>query len=242
MEIKGKNALITGASRGIGRAIALSLAAKGANVGINYRARKTDAEQVKNEVLKAGVQAEIFKADVSKSDEVERMVREFVEKFGQIDILVNNAGVFPDHFTTSEITEEEWDWLMDINLKGAFLVTKAALPHIPDGGKIVNISSIAGKMGGVAGVHYAASKAGLIGFTFALASDLVPRKITVNAVAPGPVDTEMIPDDVKERLAKITPIGRIATPEEIAHVVVFLIENDYVDGEVVDINGARYMD
>ena len=242
MEIKGKNALITGASRGIGRAIALSLAAKGANVGINYRARKTDAEQVKNEVLKAGVQAEIFKADVSKSDEVERMVREFVEKFGQIDILVNNAGVFPDHFTTSEITEEEWDWLMDINLKGAFLVTKAALSHIPDGGKIVNISSIAGKMGGVAGVHYAASKAGLIGFTFALASELAPRKITVNAVAPGPVDTEMIPDDVKERLAKITPIGRIATPEEIAHVVVFLIENDYVDGEVVDINGARYMD
>jgi len=242
MEIKGKNALITGASRGIGRAIALSLAAKGANVGINYRARKTDAEQVKNEVLKAGVQAEIFKADVSKSEEVERMVREFVEKFGQIDILVNNAGVFPDHFTTSEITEEEWDWLMDINLKGAFLVTKAALSHIPDGGKIVNISSIAGKMGGVAGVHYAASKAGLIGFTFALASELAPRKITVNAVAPGPVDTEMIPDDVKDRLAKITPIGRIATPEEIAHVVVFLIENDYVDGEVVDINGARYMD
>ncbi len=242
MEIKGKNALITGASRGIGRAIALSLAVKGANIGINYRARKTDAEQVKNEVLKAGVQAEIFKADVSKRDEVERMVREFVEKFGQIDILVNNAGVFPDHFTTFEITEEEWDWLMDINLKGAFLVTKAALPHIPDGGKIVNISSIAGKMGGVAGVHYAASKAGLIGFTFALASELAPRKITVNAVAPGPVDTEMIPDDVKDRLAKITPIGRIATPEEIAHVVVFLIENDYVDGEVVDINGARYMD
>ncbi len=242
MEIKGKNALVTGSARGIGRAIVLALARKGANVGINYVNNHNAAVETRELARKFGVDAEIFRADVANYTDVKRMVDEFVEKFRKIDILVNNAGVFPRNFKLDEISEEEWNWLLDINLKGAFLVSKEVIKYMRNEGKIVNISSIAGKMGGVAGPHYAASKAGLIGLTFALASEFASRNITVNAVAPGPVDTEMIPDEIKERLAQITPLGRIATPEEIAHTVIFLIENDYITGEVVDINGGRYMD
>lgn len=242
MEIEGKNALVTGGARGIGRAAVLALARKGANVGINYVNNHDAAVETRELARKFGVDAEIFRADVANYTDVKRMVDEFVKKFQGIDILVNNAGVFPKNFKLSEISEDEWDWLLNINLKGAFLVSKEVLKYMPDGGKIVNISSIAGKMGGVAGPHYAASKAGLIGLTFALASEFSSKNIAVNAVAPGPVDTEMIPDDIKERLAQITPLGRIATPGEIAHTVIFLIENDYITGEVVDINGGRYMD
>jgi len=242
MEIKGKNALVTGGARGIGRAVVLALAQKGANVGINYVNNQQAVLETHQIASKYSVRAEIFRADVANYDDVKRMVSEFVKKFGRIDILVNNAGVFPRNFRLAEISEDEWDWLININLKGAFLVSKEALKYMPGGGKIINISSIAGKMGGVAGPHYAASKAGLIGLTFALASEFAFKNIAVNAVAPGPVDTEMIPDDIKEKLAQITPLGRIATPEEIAHTVIFLIENDYITGEVVDINGGRYMD
>ncbi len=242
MNLKGLNAIVTGGSRGIGRAICIALAQKGVNVGINYISHENRAKEVLEEIEKLGVSGVLLKADVSHSGQVKNMVEEFVERFGKVDILVNNAGVFPKNFKVLEISDDEWDWLMRINLRGAFIVSREVLKYMPDGGKIVNISSIAGKMGGVAGPHYAASKAGLIGLTFALASELVGRKITVNAVAPGPVDTEMIPDEIKERLANITPLGRIATPEEIAHVVIFLLENDYITGEVVDINGGRYMD
>ncbi len=242
MELRGLNAIVTGGSRGIGRAVAIALAERGVNVGINFVRREKEASRVLKEVEKRGVRGMMLKADVSDARSVKMMVRQFVERFGRVDILINNAGVFPKNYRTVDITDDEWDWLLGINLRGAFLVTREVLRYMPDGGKIVNISSIAGKMGGVAGPHYAASKAGLIGLTFALASELAGRRIAVNAVAPGPVDTEMIPDEIKERLARITPLGRIATPEEIAHTVIFLLENDYITGEVVDINGGRYMD
>jgi 3-oxoacyl-[acyl-carrier protein] reductase len=242
MDIKGKCALITGGSRGIGREVAIQIAKRGGNVGINFRKSREEAEEVKRICSDLGVEAIILQGDVSKREDVNKIVLEFVKKFKKIDILINNAGIAPSNTQLSQISEEEWDEIIDINLKSVFLVTKEALPYIPDGGKIINLSSIAGKMGGTIGPHYAASKAGIIGFTFALASELASRKINVNAVAPGPVDTELVSEEVKKRLSELTPLKRIATPFEIAHTIIFLIENDFVHGEVVDVNGGRYMD
>ena len=242
MEIKGKNAIVTGGSRGIGRAIALELAKRGANIGINYVSNETRAKETLSEIEKFGVKGILLKGDVSRIEDVKNFIKKFVDEFKRIDILINNAGILSKNVNFLDVSEEEWDRVIDVNLKGTFLVTKEALPFIPDGGKIINMSSIAGKMGGTVGAHYAASKAGVIGFTFALASELAKRKITVNAIAPGPVDTELISQETKERLSRVTPLGRIATPEEIAKTAIFLIENDFVDGEVIDVNGARYMD
>lgn len=242
MEIKGKNAIVTGGSRGIGRVIALELAKRGANVGINYVSNEAKARETLAEIERFGVKGILLKGDVSRIEDVKNFVKKFVEEFKKVDILINNAGILSKNINFLDVSEEEWDRVIDVNLKGTFLVTKEALPFIPDGGKIINMSSIAGKMGGTVGAHYAASKAGVIGFTFALASELAKRKITVNAIAPGPVDTELISQETKERLSRVTPLGRIATPEEIAKTAIFLIENDFVDGEVIDVNGARYMD
>ena len=242
MEIKGKNAIVTGGSRGIGRVIALELAKRGANVGINYVTNETKARETLTEIERFGVKGILLKGDVSRIEEVKNFVKKFVDEFKRIDILINNAGILSKNINFLDVSEEEWDKIIDVNLKGTFLVTKEALPFMPDGGKIINMSSIAGKMGGTVGAHYAASKAGVIGFTFALGSELAKRRITVNAIAPGPVDTELITEEIKERLSKVTPLGRIATPEEIAKTAIFLIENDFVDGEVIDVNGARYMD
>ena len=242
MEIKGKNAIVTGGSRGIGRAIALELAKRGANVGINYVSNETRAKETLSEIEKFGVKGILLKGDVSKIDDVKNFVKKFIDEFKKVDILINNAGILSKNVNFLDVSEEEWDRLIDINLKGVFLVTKEVLPFMSDGGKIINMSSISGKMGGTVGAHYAASKAGIIGLTFALASELAKRRITVNAIAPGPVDTELITEEIKERLSKVTPLGRIATPEEIAKTAIFLIENDFVDGEVIDVNGARYMD
>lgn len=242
MEIKGKCALITGGSRGIGREAAIEISKRGGNVGINFRSRRDEAEKVLEICESFGVNGILLQGDVSKSHDVKKIIKDFVDKFGKIDILVNNAGIAPPHTKLLEISEEEWDEIIDVNLKSMFLVTKEALPFIPDGGKIINLSSIAGKMGGTIGPHYAASKAGIIGFTFALASELAPRKINVNAIAPGPVDTELVSEDVKKRLSELTPLKRIATPYEIAHTIIYLIENDFVHGEVIDVNGGRYMD
>lgn len=242
MEIKGKNILITGASRGIGRATAIELAKQVARLGINYNKNKIEAEKVLKEINNLGIEAILLQGDVSKYDDVKRIVEGFVSKFKKIDVLVNNAGISPEHTKMAEITEEEWDRIIDVNLKSVFLMTNESLPYIPDGGKIINLSSIAGKMGGTIGPHYAASKAGIIGLTFALASELAERKITVNAVAPGPVDTELVSNEVKKKLAELTPLKRIATPVEIAKTILFIIENDFIDGEVIDVNGGRYMD
>ena len=242
MEIKGKKAIVTGGSRGIGRAIALELAKRGANVGINYVSNEAKARETLSEIERFGVKGILLKGDVSRIEDVKNFVKKFVEEFKKVDILINNAGILSKNINFLDVSEEEWNRVIDVNLKGTFLVTKESLPFIPDGGKIINMSSIAGKMGGTVGAHYAASKSGVIGLTFALASELAKRKITVNAIAPGPVDTELITEEIKERLSKVTPLGRIATPEEIAKTAIFLIENDFVDGEVIDVNGARYMD
>lgn len=242
MELRGKVALVTGGNRGIGRAISIALAEKGADVAVNYRRNRESAEEVVDLLSALGVRAMAIQADVSDYGQVEAMVDAVVKSFGRLDILVNNAGITGEHVKLSEIPLEEWDRILDVNLKGVFNCCKAAEPFLRQAkGKIVNMSSVAGKMGGTIGSHYAASKAGIIGLTFALASELAPD-VMVNAVAPGPVDTDLISPEVKRRLASIIPLGRIATPEEIAHAVIFLLENDYVTGEVVDVNAGRYMD
>lgn len=242
MELEGKNAVVTGGGRGIGAAITLALAEKGANVVVHYFEDKRKAKEAVERVEEFGQKGFPVRADVKELAQVEQMMDEVKTKFVNIDILVNNAGVTSPHFTLGDISSEEWRDVIDVNLTGVFNCCKAAEPELRrNKGKIVNISSIAGKMGGTIGCHYAASKAGVIGLTFALAHELAPE-VTVNAVAPGPVDTEFLSAERKEELAAQTPLGRIARPEEIAHAVMYLLENDYVSGEVIDVNAGRYMD
>ena len=240
--MKGKRALVTGAGRGIGRAIALALARKKAHVAVHYFRRIEEAEKTLAGVEEQGVKAALFQANIGDRAEAVSLIRSATDSLGGIDILVNNAGVTGSHSSLAQITEPEWRDVLDVNLTGAFFCCQAAEAELRSNkGKIVNISSIAGKMGGQIGSHYAASKAGMIGMTFALARELAPE-VTVNAVAPDPVDTDFISAGTKEKLSSMAPLGRIAQPEEIAHAVIFLLENDYVSGEVVDINAGRHMD
>ncbi len=164
------------------------------------------------------------------------MVEKIIERFGRIDVLVNNAGILGKALDPMDVTDEDWDAVLGVNLRGAFIVTQEVLKYMKKG-KIVNIASIAGKDGGTVGPHYAASKGGLIALTFNLARHLAPD-ILVNAVAPGPVDTGLISPEIKEKLRKLSLTGEIAKPEDIAHAVIFLLENDHVTGEVVDVNGG----
>ncbi len=240
MDLKGKVALVTGSARGIGRAIAIELAKRGANVVINYAHSEEEAKKTEEACRQYGVETLVVKADVSKREEVRAMVERIIERFGRIDVLVNNAGILGKALKPMEVTDEDWDAVLAVNLKGAFIVTQEVLRHMKKG-KIVNIASIAGKDGGTVGPHYAASKGGLIALTFNLARHLAPD-ILVNAVAPGPVDTELISPEIKEKLRKLSLTGEIAKPEEIAHAVIFLLKNDHVTGEVVDVNGGRLMD
>ncbi|CAB50558.1 SDR family NAD(P)-dependent oxidoreductase [Pyrococcus abyssi] len=240
MELKGKVALITGASRGIGRAIAIELAKRGVNVVINYRSNEEEAKKTEELCRQYGVETLLVKADVSNREEVREMVKKVIDKFGRIDILINNAGILGKTKDPLEVTDEEWDRVISVNLKGAFIVTQEVLRYMKKG-KIVNIASIAGKDGGTVGPHYAASKGGLIALTFNLARHLAPN-ILVNAVAPGPVDTDMLSSEMKEMLKKLSLTGDIAKPSEVAHAVIFLLENDHITGEVIDVNGGRLMD
>ncbi len=240
MNLKGKVALVTGASRGIGRAIAVALAKKGCHVVINYARDKENAKKTEEMCRAHGVESIIIKADVSKREEVKKMVEKVIHKFGRIDILVNNAGILGKSINPMKISDEEWDRVLGVNLKGAFIVTQEVLKYMKKG-KIVNIASIAGKDGGTVGAHYAASKGGLIALTFNLARHLAPN-ILVNAVAPGPVATDMINEEMREKLRKLSLTGEIAKPEDIAHAVIFLLENDHITGEVIDVNGGRLMD
>ncbi len=239
MELQGKVAIVTGSSRGLGRAIALAFAEKGMKVVVNYNSSEEMARKTVEEIERAGGEAIAVKADVRRRGEVREMVELTIEEFGDIDVLVNNAGISGKYRSIKEVDDEDWNAVIETNLTGAFIVTQEVLRYMTKG-KIINVSSVAGRMGGVIGPHYAASKAALIGFTFSLARELAPD-ILVNAIAPGPIDTEIIDQQTKDMLAKVTPLGRIATPEEIAHAVVFLAENDYITGSVLDINGGRYM-
>ncbi len=240
MNLNDKVALITGGDKGIGREISIMIASKGANIAINYHSNEEEAKRTAEKIRSYKRKAKFYRADVAQYDEVKEMVNKIEKDFGKIDILVNNAGIPGENSSLEKITDDEWNRVIEVNLKSMFNCCKAVVPKMKKG-KIVNISSIAGKMGGTIGCHYGASKAGVIGLTFALAAELAPL-ITVNAIAPGPVDTDLISPEKKEELSKLTPFGRIAQPEEIAHTVIYLLENDYVSGEVIDVNAGRYMD
>jgi 3-oxoacyl-[acyl-carrier protein] reductase len=247
MELKGKVALVTGGSRGIGRAIVLMLADKGCNVAINYIVHEKEAKRVLEHVKQKGVKGMIVKADVANYNEVKSMVDKVIERFGKIDILINNAGIMGSSKLVSEIEDDEWNRVIDVNLKGTFNCCKAAVPYMikQNGGKIVNISSLAGK-GGISPPHYCAAKGGVFGLTFGLAHQLAKYRIFVNAVSPGGIiETDMargVPEEFKKKIVEMTPVGRLGKPEDIAHAVIFVLENDYVLGEVVDVNGGRYFD
>ncbi len=234
-------ALVTGASRGIGRAIAVGLAAAGADVAVNYRKEKGAAEEVCAEIRGLGRRAISVKADVSFSEQVEQLVSTVERDLGAVDILVNNAGVTQvKHF--AELTEADWDEILRINLKSAFLVTNRVLPGMRQRrwGRIIYLSSVAAQTGGVIGPHYAASKAGLIGLTHSYASLLAKEGITVNAIAPALIATEMVtsnPNASPERL----PVGFFGAPEEIARAAVLLAESDFMTGQTISVNGGWYM-
>jgi 3-oxoacyl-[acyl-carrier protein] reductase len=246
MKLEGKVALITGGAQGIGRAIALLLAREGAKVVISdinlEKARETcrEIEALGREALAVG-------GNVADASEAEAMVQQTIEKFGRMDILVNNAGITRDQVLL-RMKEEDWDLVLSVNLKGAFHCTKAALrPFLRQkGGKVVNISSVTGEMGNAGQANYAASKAGVLGFTKSIAREYARRNIQVNAVAPGFIDTAMsqaIPQKDREFLIKQIPMERLGSPEDVAAAVLFLASPaaDYITGQVLNVNGGMYM-
>lgn len=247
MNLNNRSAIVTGSSRGIGRAIALALARKGADVLVNYAGRADLAEKTAAEIRCMGRRALIYQADVADPVQAADMVGAAVKNFGRLDILVNNAGITRDNLIP-RIREEDWDQVIDLNLKGAFNCMKAAVRPMLKArkGRIINISSIAGVVGNPGQVNYAASKAGLIGMTKAAAKELGSRSITVNVVAPGLIDTEMAAAMTEEARRKILagiPLGRMGTVDEVAEVVAFLAGDysSYITGQVIIVDGGLAM-
>jgi len=247
VRFEGKTALVTGASRGIGRAIALRLASEGANVVVNYNANTSAANAVANEIEALGRQASVVQADVATPADVERLVQSALEKFSRIDVLVNNAGITRDTLIM-RMSEDDWDAVLDTNLKSAFLVTKAVLrPMLRQrSGRIVNIASISGVMGNAGQANYSASKAGLMGLTRSTAREVASRNITCNAVAAGVIDTEIwqgVPEAAIQAMLHMIPAGRKGTPEDIAQAVAFLASDaaSYITGQILNVDGGMVM-
>lgn len=242
-----KVAVVTGASRGIGRAIAIELAARGASIIVNYNSNGVAAQEVVMAISNAGGQAAALPGDVAKVDDANALIKAAIEKWGKIDILVNNAGITRDMLIMM-MSEESWDAVMDTNLKGTFNCSKAAVRHMMKArtGRIVNITSVSGQIGNAGQTNYSASKAGQIGFTKALAREVASRNITVNAVAAGYVDTEIwagVPEEMREQFVKMIPLARKGTPEEIAYAVAFLTSDEaaYITGQVIAVDGGMAM-
>jgi 3-oxoacyl-[acyl-carrier protein] reductase len=246
LPLAGKVALVTGASRGIGRAIAMRLATDGARVAVNYQRNAEAAQEVAAAISAAGGAAQVLPADVANRDQVDGMVAGLVKTWGRLDILVNNAGITRDTLLL-RMREDDWDAVLDTNLRGAFLCTKAAVrPMLRTGGRIINISSVVGQTGNPGQANYAAAKAGLIGFTMALAREVASRSITVNAVAPGYITTDMtaeIKPEYAERLLQMIPLGRLGQPEEVAELVAFLASDRaaYITGQTIRVDGGLVM-
>ncbi|WP_067666597.1 SDR family NAD(P)-dependent oxidoreductase [Nocardia miyunensis] len=238
--LSGRVALVTGGSRGIGRAIAVALAGAGAAVAVNYRSRKDEAEAVVAEIERSGGRGSAVGGDVSVAADVDTMVGQVVAGLGPVDILINNAGIGPVR-DIDELTEEDFDRTLAVNLKSAFLCTQAVVPGMRARrwGRIVNMSSVAARGGGALGVHYNASKAGLEGLTRGYAARLAAEQITVNAVAPGPVDTEMAAPLKAAGVAASLPVGRMGTPEEVADAVLMVVRNGFLTGQAIAVNGGR---
>lgn len=245
-DLKGKVAIVTGGAQGIGRAIALKLARHGADVAISD-INMEKAQDTAREIEALNVRSLAIKANVADVNDVEQMVKKTVDKLGKIDILVNNAGITKDNVLL-RMKPEDWDQVMEVNLKGTYMCTKAALKFMfrQKSGRIVNIASITGLMGNAGQANYSASKAGIIGFTKAVAREYANRGITVNAVAPGFIDTAMtqaIPEKERETLIKQIPLERLGTVDDVASAVYFLVSDlsSYITGQVINVNGGMYM-
>lgn len=240
-EVSGKVALVTGASRGIGSAIAIALAGAGADVAVNFKNREKEAKETCSEIEGFKRRGIPVGGDVSVAADVSRIVRTVEKYLGEVSILVNNAGITRPK-ALDEITEGIWDEVLQNNLKSTFLVTQAVLPGMRarGWGRIINLSSIAAQLGGVVGPHYAASKAGIIGLTHSYAALLAKEGITVNVIAPALIETEMVTSNPNAR-PDLIPIGRFGTVEEVAKVVVMLAANGYITGQTINVNGGWYM-
>ena len=244
---KDKTALVTGASRGIGREIALKLASKGAYVIVNYAGNQQAAENVVNEIIAAGGNAKAYQCNVENFDDVKVMIEHIIKERKAIDIIVNNAGVTRDNLLL-RMTEVEFDDVIDINLKGAFNVCKHALRYMlkKKNGRIINITSVVGITGNAGQVNYSSSKAGLIGLTKSIAKEVASKGITVNAVAPGFIQTDMtdvLSEEAKQNLTDSVPMKRIGVPADIANAVCFLASDDasYITGQIIEVNGGMNM-
>ena len=246
-DLSGKAALVTGGSRGIGRAISLALAAQGASVAVNYASNAQAAAEAVQQIASCGGKAVAVQGDVAQAADAKRLIDETIAAFGALHILVNNAGLTQDELLL-RMSEVQWDRVLDVDLRGAFLCTKAALrPMIRQRwGRIINIASVAGLVGNAGQANYAAAKAGLIGFTKSVAKEVASRNVTANAIAPGLVRTEMTADLTEAQQQAVigfVPLGRWATPEEIAPAAVFLAseESGYVTGSVLAVDGGLVM-
>jgi 3-oxoacyl-[acyl-carrier protein] reductase len=246
VELSGKVALVTGAAQGIGKAIAMLLARNGADVVVSD-INLEKAQETANEIEGMGRRSFAIKVNVADLKDVERMGEAIVEQFGRIDILVNNAGITRDRLIL-RMTEEDWDAVLDVNLKGTFNCTKAAIRYMSKqkSGKIVSIASVSGEMGNPGQANYAASKAGVIGFTKTIAREFAGRGINVNAIAPGYIQTPMtdaVPEKAKEELKRMIPMERLGKPEDVAQAVLFLVSENssYITGQVLNVNGGIYM-
>ena len=240
---EGKTAVITGASRGIGKAVALKLASLGADIAIIYAGNTAMAEKTAEECRANGVRAEVYRCDISSSDDVRDTIKKINSELGNIFILINNAGITKDCLIAM-MSEESWDAVIDTNLKGAYLMTKAAAPYLirSKGGRIVNISSVSGLMGNAGQANYSASKAGIIGLTKSVARELAGKGITCNAIAPGFIRTDMTKEIEEDNpLLSSIPLGRMGEAEDIASAAAFLVTSPYITGEVIRVDGGLAM-
>ena len=250
-DLNGKVALVTGASSGIGRATAEALAASGARVAINFHRNEAGAEAACSQITGAGGRALVVQGDVTRAGDVQSLVEQTINEFGAIDILVNNAGSLVERLKILELTEERWDEVINLNLKSAFLCSKAVAGSMMErkAGAIINVSSIAGRNGGALGsIHYSAAKGGLITFTKGLAKELAPFGVRVNAISPGVIDTpyheQFSSPEMMKTYAGMIPLGRVGTPAEVGQVICFLASDaaSYLAGETIEINGGMWMD
>jgi NAD(P)-dependent dehydrogenase (short-subunit alcohol dehydrogenase family) len=238
--------VVTGASRGLGRAIAEELSGGGAKVVVNYSRSKEPAEELVEQISEGGGEAIAVQADVSDAEQAQNLIDKAIEEYNRVDVLVNNAGINIDR-TLRKLSVEDWDKVIQVDLNSAFYTVHAVLPHMTDqdGGKIINMSSFIGEAGNIGQANYAAAKAGLLGFTKTAALELARFGITVNALCPGFIETDMvanIPEEAQQKLRKQVPLGRFGKPEEVARAARYLIEDgDYITGQSIDINGGIYI-
>jgi 3-oxoacyl-[acyl-carrier protein] reductase len=247
LDLKDKIALVTGGSRGIGRAIATTLADAGATVVVNYKGNQTAADEVVRAIAAAEGQATATQADVSKPEDVERLFKDVLERYGKLDILVNNAGITRDTLLL-RMKEDDFDAVLQTNLRGVYLCTKAALRPMTKarGGRIINITSVVGLMGNAGQSNYAAAKAGIIGFTKSAAREMASRNITINAVAPGYIETELtgvLSETMRAAILENIPLGRLGAPQDVANLVCFLASDAaaYITGQTLTVDGGMVM-